>query len=156
MLVLESVLTLQPGYKYPPNATSQHEERLWSQYLKCTATAANGILFCLIHYSSPTAAVKSYLGLSHLLPPLKTGSNIKMLGHIFGVADLCSTVVMCLDICIGLCRPLIVPCMWNSMKVFTHTRKRERVRHRHTHTHTLPLDHTAPENVAQFEDLLNI
>ena len=87
MLVLESVLTLQPGYKYPPNATSQHEERLWSQYLKCTATAANGILFCLIHYSSPTAAVKSYLGLSHLLPPLKTGSNIKMLGHIFGVAD---------------------------------------------------------------------
>ena len=87
MLVLEGVLTLQPGYKYPPDTTSQHEERLWSQYLKCTATAATGILFCLIHYSSPTAAVKSYLGLSHLLPPLKTGSNIKILGHIFGVAD---------------------------------------------------------------------
>ena len=40
--------------------------------------------------------------------------------------------------------------------VHTHEKERERVRHRHTHTHTLPLDHTAPENVAQFEDLLNI
>jgi len=36
---------------------------------------------------------------------------------------LCSTVV---DICIGLCHPPIVPCMWNSMKVFTHTHERER------------------------------
>ena len=35
-------------------------------------------------------------------------------------------VVVYLDICIGLCHPLIVPCMWNSMKVFTHEREIER------------------------------
>ena len=35
----------------------------------------------------------------------------------FVVIVLCSTVVTYLDICIGLCHPLIVPCMWNPMKV---------------------------------------
>jgi len=52
MLVLESVEALQPGYQYPPNATSQHEERLWSQYLKCTATAATSILFNSLQFTT--------------------------------------------------------------------------------------------------------